>query len=289
MVIAATEHGYGYELLRKIGLSDFQASTGEFLLVRPLRVLLLLVAAVIVGRIAGRALRRVVRSAQRRSPLRTVTPRSDQRADTVAEVLAKLVRITLLVLAGLMALGQFGINPGPLIAGAGIAGVAIGFGAQSLVKDFLAGVFILVEDQYGVGDSVDLGPELAGTVEDVSLRVTRLRGADGTVWFVPNGEIRRVGNTSMGFARALVDVPVPRAGDVDGALRVLREEADAMAADEAWAARLTGPPEILGVQGLTHEAVTLRATLTTPPGQQHAVARELRTRVVARLAREASA
>ncbi|HVE93463.1 MAG TPA: mechanosensitive ion channel family protein [Acidimicrobiales bacterium] len=287
--MAATDHGYVYELFRKLGLSDFQASTGEFLLVRPLRVLLLVVLAVIAGRLAARGIKRLIRSAQRRSPLRAVTPRADQRADTVAEVLANLVRITLLGCAALMALGQFGINPGPLIAGAGIAGVAIGFGAQSMVKDFLAGVFILVEDQYGVGDTVDLSAEVSGTVEDVTLRVTRLRSADGTVWFVPNGEIRRVGNASMEFSRALVDVPIARSADVEAALVALSEEASAMVAAEPWSQMITGPPEVHGVHGLTNDAVTIRATLTTRPGQQHAVARELRTRVAARLARDASA
>ena len=286
--MAATDHGYVYELFRKLGLSDFQASTGEFLLVRPLRVLLLIVLALVAGRLAARAIKRLIRSAHQRSPLRVVTPRADQRADTVAEVLANLVRATLLGFAALMALGQFGINPGPLIAGAGIAGVAIGFGAQSMVRDFLAGVFILVEDQYGVGDTIDLSAEVSGTVEDVSLRVTRLRDDDGTVWFVPNGEIRRVGNASMGFSRALVDIPLARTADVAAALRALTEEAESMAADPGWSGRLTAAPEILGVHGITNDAVTIRATLTTQPGQQHSVARELRTRVTARLARDAS-
>lgn len=286
--MAETDHGYVYELFRKLGLSDFQASTGEFLLVRPLRVLLLVVLAVVAGRLAARAIKRVIRSAQRRAPLRSPTPRADQRADTVSEVLANLVRVTLLGFAALMALGQFGINPGPLIAGAGIAGVAIGFGAQSLVKDFLAGVFILVEDQYGVGDTVDVSADVSGTVEDVTLRVTRLRSADGTVWFVPNGEIRRVGNASMGFSRALVDFPIARTADVESALRALTQEAEAMVADERWSATITGSPEILGVHGITNDSVTIRASLTTHPGQQHAVARELRRRVAARLAREAA-
>jgi small conductance mechanosensitive channel len=191
------DHGYIYELLRKVGLSTFQASTGEFLLVRPLKILLILTLAVVLGRIAARAIRRVIGTAQARSPLRAASPRAEQRADTVADVVGNLVRTIIMVIALLMALGQLGLNLAPLIAGAGIAGVAVGFGAQTLVRDFLSGLLILMEDQYGIGDRVDLSAEVSGDVEEVNLRVTRLKGDDGTVWFVPNGEIRRVGNKSI--------------------------------------------------------------------------------------------
>ena len=191
------DHGYIYELLRKLGLSTFQASTGEFLLVRPLKIALILVLALIAGRLASRGLRRLIGAAQRRSPLRAGSPRATQRADTVADVVGNLARSLILVVALLMALGQLGLNLAPLIAGAGIAGVAIGFGAQTLVRDFLSGLLILLEDQYGVGDRVDLSAEVTGVIEEVNLRVTRLQGDDGIVWFIPNGEIRRVGNKSI--------------------------------------------------------------------------------------------
>jgi small conductance mechanosensitive channel len=194
------DHGYIYELLRKLGLSTFQASTGEFLLVRPLKIALIVVLALILGRIAARALHRVIGAAQRRSPLRASSPRAELRAGTVADVVSNLVRSAILVVALLMALGQLGLNLAPLIAGAGIVGVAIGFGAQTLVRDFLSGLLILLEDQYGIGDRVDLSTEVAGVVEEVNLRITRIKGDDGTVWFVPNGEIRRVGNKSINQA-----------------------------------------------------------------------------------------
>ena len=113
-----------------------------------------------------------------------------------------------------MALGQLGLNLAPLIAGAGIVGVAIGFGAQTLVRDFLSGLFILLEDQYGIGDTIDLRAEVVGVVEEVNLRVTRIKGADGTVWFVPNGEIRRVGNKSINPPK-----PSPRVGSDRGCYR----------------------------------------------------------------------
>jgi len=278
-------HGYIYELLIKIGLSDFQASTGEFLLVRPLKIALILVVAIIVGRIATRALRRVIGTAQRRSPLRASSARAEQRGDTVADVVSSLVRLGIFVVAALMALGQLGLNLAPLIAGAGIVGVALGFGAQSLVKDFLAGLFILLEDQFGVGDTIDLGADAVGVVEELNLRTTRVRGADGTVWFVPNGEVRRVGNQSMEFSRAVVDVPLGKDADVVRSLKSIHAEAEKFAKD--WEDRLREPPTVLGVQNIAVEGPVVRITAVTAAGDQFAVARELRTRVAERLSRDA--
>lgn len=280
-------HGYIYELLIKLGLSRFQASTGEFLLVRPLKIVLILLLAVVLGRLARRAIRRVVGAAQRRSPLRASSVRAEQRGGTVADVLSGLVRFSILGVAGLMALGQLGLNLAPLIAGAGIAGVAIGFGAQSLVKDFLAGLFILLEDQFGVGDTIDLGNDAVGVVEELNLRVTRVRGADGTVWFVPNGEVRRVGNASMEFSRAVVDVPLGRDADVARGLTSIHAEVDTFAIE--WKDRLLEPPVVLGVQNLSIDGPVVRVTAATAPGQQYAVARELRMRIAGRLHGDAQA
>ncbi|MBA2608101.1 MAG: mechanosensitive ion channel family protein [Actinobacteria bacterium] len=281
-------HGYIYELLIKLGLSRFQASTGEFLLVRPLKIVLILVLAVVLGRLATRAIRRVVGTAQRRSPVRAASPRASQRGGTVADVMSSLVRLAIFAIAALMALGQLGLNLAPLIAGAGIAGVAIGFGAQSLVKDFLAGLFILLEDQFGVGDTIDLGNDAVGVVEELNLRTTRLRGADGTVWFVPNGEVRRVGNASMEFSRALVDVPLGKDGDVARSLKSIHAEVDRFATE--WADHLIDTPVVLGVQNLSAvDGPTVRITAPTAPGEQYKVARELRQRVADRLQRDARA
>jgi small-conductance mechanosensitive channel len=196
-MLEAVEHGYLYELLRKLGLSDFQAGTVEFLLVRPLKIAAIVVAVVVLARIGSRAVRRVVVGIHTRAPLLAGTARAQQRASTVGHALASLVRAVVWVVGGLLILDQVGLNLAPLLAGAGIAGVAIGFGAQSLVRDYLSGLFILLEDQYGVGDRVNVGTNATGTVEDINLRVTRVRSTDGTVWFVPNGEIRTVGNSSM--------------------------------------------------------------------------------------------
>ncbi|MEO7837663.1 MAG: mechanosensitive ion channel family protein [Acidimicrobiales bacterium] len=279
------EHGYLYDLLLKLKFSDFGASTGEFLLVRPFRIALLILAGLFLGRMAARAARRFVRTLHARSPVRSVSIRAEQRVGTVGNVLAGMVRVAIGVVVCLLLLGEVGVNLAPFLAGAGIAGVAIGFGAQSLVKDFLSGIFILLEDQYGVGDVIDLG-DVTGTVEDLTLRITRLRATDGTVWFVPNGEIKRVGNTSMEWSRALIDVLVAYENDVASVTRSLQETALAFAAEELWCEAILEPPEVWGVQAMGADGVTIRLVVKTAPRQQYAVARELRGRITERLRRE---
>jgi small-conductance mechanosensitive channel len=281
----SVEHGYIYDLLVKLGLTDFGARTGEFLLVRPLKILLVIGIAIIVSRLAGRAVRRFLRTVQGRSPLKADSARAQQRAATLGDVLAGLTRTLIMTIAVLMVLGQLGLDLAPLIAGAGIAGIAIGFGAQSLVKDFLSGFFILVEDQYGVGDVIDV-EGASGTVEELTMRVTRLRSVDGTVWFVPNGEIRKVGNTSMEWSRALIDVVVAYDSDVGKVSAAILEEANSMTEDPAWAEKILEPPEVLGVQSMTADGLTVRLVVKTAPREQYALARELRTRISARLRRE---
>ena len=279
------DHGYLYDLLRKVGLSDFAASTGEFVLVRPFRVLLLVLAGVIISRLAARAARRSVKTLQSRSPVRSGSLRAEQRMSTVGNVLAGMARVAVGVTVLLLVLGEVGVELAPLLAGAGIAGVAIGFGAQSLVKDFLSGLFILLEDQYGVGDVIDLG-DVTGTVEDLTLRVTRLRATDGTVWFVPNSEIKRVGNTSMEWSRALIDVLVAYDNDVSAVTRSLQEVAASFSVEPPWCDAVLEPPEVWGVQAMGADGVTIRLVVKTAPRQQYAVARELRGRITERLRRE---
>ena len=278
---ATDETGYLYDLLRELGLTDFGARTIEFLLLRPLKILVLFVVAIIVARLAGRAVRRAIASFRARAPLGS-TVRGEQRASTLGEVLVSMVRAAVWAIAFLVVLDELGINLAPLIAGAGIAGVAVGFGAQSLVRDVISGLFVLLEDQYGVGDVVTLG-EASGTVEDVSLRVTRLRGVDGTVWFVPNGEIRRVGNSSMEWSKALIDVVVAYGNDLDEVSTIVINEARAFAAAADWQTVVLEPPELWGVQSMEEKGVRLRLLVKTAPGKQYVVARELRTRLSARL------
>ncbi|HEX7167915.1 MAG TPA: mechanosensitive ion channel family protein [Acidimicrobiales bacterium] len=275
-------HGYIYNLLRKIGFSHFAADTTEFLLVRPLKILLIVLVAIVASRIATRTVRRAVTSLQARSPLGSTSARSQLRTDTLRDVLASLVRTVIFALAALVVLDELGINLAPLLAGAGIAGIAVGFGAQALVRDVISGLFVLLEDQYGVGDVVTLG-EASGTVEDVSLRVTRLRAVDGTVWFVPNGEVRRVGNSSMEWSRALIDVVVAHGSDVDRVRDELLAESRAFAAETEWAASILEPPEVWGVQAMEEKGLRIRLLVKTAPRHQYAVARELRLRIAKRL------
>ena len=210
------------------------------------------------------------------SPL--LSERRRQRAETIGSVLRSIVSAFVLAVATAMVLAELDFNLGPIIASAGIVGVAVGFGAQNLIKDFLNGMFMILEDQYGVGDVIDAG-EATGTVEAVGLRTTRLRDVMGTVWHIRNGEIVRVGNKSQGWARALLDVPVTWETDVEQARQVLLAAATSMFEDEAWSSRIIETPAVWGVEDIGSSGVTLRLVVKTAPLAQWEVARELRERV----------
>ena len=213
----------------------------------------------------------------------TVSIRAAARAETLGHVLRSISALAVWTIAAMTVLGEVGINLGPLVAGAGIAGVALGFGAQSLVKDFLAGIFILVEDQYGVGDIIDVGDisgaPVSGVVESVSLRSTRLRSVNGTVWHVPNGTILRVGNMSQQWARALLDVVVGYGADIDRAQQVIKRVADEVWQDPAWSGQVLEEPEVWGIEDLGADGVTIRLVVKTQPAEQFNVLRELRGRI----------
>jgi moderate conductance mechanosensitive channel len=208
-----------------------------------------------------------------------------QRAKTMGDLLKSVITGLLIAVIGTMVLSELGVNIAPIIASAGIIGIALGFGAQSLVKDFLSGVFMIFEDQYGVGDVVDVG-EATGTVEAVSLRVTRLRDLNGTVWYVPNGEIVRVGNMSQNWSRAVVDVNVGYHEDLTKVERVLRDTAHDLWQDDDFAGLIIEEPEVTGVELFTAEGITLRVLLKTAPMEQWAVARAFRQRIKARFDHE---
>ncbi len=204
--------------------------------------------------------------------------RSKQRAQTLGAVLRSLASMGVYFVAIVMALGEFNVNLGPLIAGAGIVGVALGFGAQSLVKDFLSGIFMLIEDQYGVGDLVDLG-DAVGTVEAVNLRTTQIRDSHGTLWHVPNGEIRRVANKSQQWARAVLDIDVAYDTDINFAMNVIKGVADTLWEDALPHATVLEEPTVKGVQNFGPDAVTIRLSVKVEPAEQFAAARELRARL----------
>jgi len=208
-----------------------------------------------------------------------------QRAKTMGDLLKSVITGVLVAVFGTMVLSQLGVDIAPIIASAGIIGIALGFGAQSLVKDFLSGVFMIFEDQYGVGDVVDLG-EAVGTVEAVSLRVTRLRDLEGTVWYVPNGEILRVGNKSQNWSRTVIDVGVGYDEDLARVQRVLRDVARDLWEDEEFREVIIEEPEVTGVEALTPDAITVRVMVKTAPLEQWAIGRELRQRIKARFDHE---
>ncbi len=201
------------------------------------------------------------------------------RAQTIGSVLKSTVSIVLLIWLSLAVLNVLGVNIAPFIASAGVLGLAIGFGAQNLVRDFVSGVFMLLEDQYGVGDTIDVG-EAIGEVQSVGLRITTVRDIDGTLWYVRNGEIARVGNMSQEFAVARIELPVALTADVRRAEEVALEAAEAALEDPALAGKVLGEPSMLGVQEWSPDLVKLRMTVKTRPNKQWAVQRRLRREIL---------
>jgi small conductance mechanosensitive channel len=209
-----------------------------------------------------------------------------QRAKTLGTLLKSITSGVIVAIVLTMMLSEIGLNIGPIIASAGIVGVALGFGSQTLVKDCLTGIFLLFEDQYGVGDVVDMGEGLSGTIEAVSLRVTRLRDTHGTVWYVRNGELYRVGNMSQNWARAVLDVQVSAREDLTRARGVLADVIHDLWDDEDYEGVIIEEPEIWGIEAMTPDAVTLRVALKTAPMEQWRVARALRARIKSRFDHE---
>ncbi len=263
------------------------AQSATWLIGRPLAILAILIGAGIVRWLASKAIDRVVSRAETAAiPGAKLTfNRRAQRAQSLGTLLKSITTTVVFGIAFVMALSEVGMDIAPILASAGVLGLAIGFGAQNLVKDFLSGVMMMVEDQYGVGDVVDLG-EAVGTVENVGLRVTRVRDIDGTVWYVRNGEILRVGNQSQNWARTVLDIGVSYSEDLGRVRGVLTEVAHSLWDDEDYKGVIIEEPEVWGVQNLAPDAVIVRVTLKTAPMQQWHVAREMRERIKARFDQE---
>lgn len=267
---------------------DLAAGAGRVLLVLALALL----ARVALHRLVDRTIRTALQGGRLLrdraagtafDPTPLLSERRRQRTETLGSVLRSVASFAVLAVAGTMVLAELGLDLTPLIASAGIVGVALGFGAQHLVRDVLSGMFMLLEDQYGVGDVIDVGAAV-GSVEAVTLRTTRLRDLDGTVWHVRNGEITRVGNRSQGWSRALLDVPLAVDTDLATAREVVLEVAEDLATEEVWAPRVLGEPEVWGLERAQASGLVLRVALTTAPTERWAVERELRERLVGALA-----
>jgi len=288
--------------------SEGFASASVWIVDKPLTVLIILLLAVIARRVVRRAIDHMVeriasdkkhaeedeaartaeegrtwdpeRLADKMKQLRERTERASQRAKTLGTLFKSIATTIIWAVALMMLLGEFDVNLGPLIAGAGIIGVAVGFGAQSIVRDLLTGVFMLIEDQYGVGDVVDLG-DAVGTVESVGLRTTRLRDIAGTVWHVPNGAIARVGNMSQLWARVPLDLDVAYDTDLDEAMAIIKRVADEVWQEQGESTTVLEEPTLSGVQAFGADAVTIRVMLKTEPSEQWATARLMRRRIKA--------
>lgn len=274
---------------------------------RPLKVVLILVVAYFFNRIIRRAIARgeermiqdrerkllerqaeevedgrfedqELRARQKAQELTIATEQAKQRARTIGSIMRSAATVAILTFAILMSLGEFDINLGPLIAGAGIAGIALGFGAQSIVQDFLAGFFMLIEDQYAVGDIVDVG-EASGVVEGIGLRTTRLRDVNGTLWHVPNGQIQRVANKSQQWARAVLDIGVAYDTDIEKASRVIKAAADEVWHEHIPSATIIEEPEIWGVEMFGDNAISIRLVCKVEPGEQWMTSRIVRRRI----------
>ena len=210
--------------------------------------------------------------------------RMRQRTLTVGSLLKSVSTFIIFSVAVVVVLAMLGLNVAPILASAGVVGIAVGFGAQSLIKDFLTGVFMIMEDQYGVGDVIDTGQAI-GTVEDVGLRVTRIRDDQGVIWYVPNGSITRVGNRSHGWAVAIVDVPIGLQEDIERATRVIQETAESTIAEAEFADRVLDDPPTVHVESISAFSVLLRLTIRTQPQANRPVAQAVRARVLDALAK----
>lgn len=277
--------------------NEFLASATTWFVDRPLRMIVVLLIAWIANRLLKRSVRKVVThviTADRPDALLSrldglgvpavdiLEPEDDSRrearAKSISNVLGSTVSVIVWTIAVMTVLGIVGIDLGPLIAGAGIAGVALGFGAQSLVQDCIAGLFMLMEDQYGIGDVVDLG-EAVGVVEEITLRATVLRSLNGTVWHVPNGQVQRVGNLSQLWSVAVVDVDVAYDTDLAPARSLIEQAVQEVCATEDFADKVLEAPTVLGVESLGADGITIRAIVKVEPGNQWAFQRAAREHI----------
>jgi small-conductance mechanosensitive channel len=240
-------------------------------------LVLRLIAHRAIGRITARATRESAEGGDRTHAM-LFRERRLQRASALGAILSNAASVTIFGIAAVIIIGDMGLNLAPVLASTAVLGVAIGFGAQNLVQDFLAGIFMLLEDQYGVGDVISVGTT-TGTVEGVSLRITRMRDVNGVVWHIRNGTIKKAGNESQGWARAVVDFPVPYQHDLPWVRQMMTRTAEAMYQEPTWHEIILEEPEVWGVQSLSSDAVLMRVTARTVPLRQWEVQRELTERL----------
>jgi moderate conductance mechanosensitive channel len=263
-------------------LSELLSVDGEALVRSAFRVLGIWLLAWLGLRIVRLAASRIEQSVDDGDD--SITTLREKRGRTISQLLRSVGRVAIVTIAVLLTFNAF-INIAPILAGAGILGLAISFGAQSLVRDIISGFFFLLENQFAVGDVIEAAGK-GGAVEKMTLRVVVLRDLDGSLHIIPNGEIKVVSNKTRGWSRAVVDISVPHTEDLDRALAIVHDEATKFSDDPAWTVQLDGPVEVLGVESITDNSVALRTLLKTQPGSQWSVAREFRRRLKNRFSRE---
>lgn len=282
---------------------DLHALTGiwhehaKVLITLPLQILAVIVVTLLIRAIVHRSVDRLVEVSSAGKVPRFLSPlkeharesnifaasgllseRRRQRAGTIGSVLKSTTSILLFALGTLVILDLIGLDLAPFIAGTSIVGAAVAFGAQGVIKDFLSGMFMILEDQYGVGDFIDV-KEASGIVEAIGLRTTRLRDNEGTVWYVRNGEVVRVGNKSQLFATVVIDVPIDAEDNLEAATQAISGAIESVAADEDWKSCFLEQPEVLGVESLSRGETVLRISAKVRPHEQWRVGRELRARI----------
>lgn len=262
--------------------NEAAASTVAWVLGTPLKIAIIAVMALLLNRFVRRRIQRLMErlgSASEDASGKFLSERSreraSQRSDTIGSLLRSLTTGLIFGIAGLMMLDLIGISLVPIIASAGIIGIAIGFGAQSVVEDFLRGLFMLGEDQFGVGDRIDVG-SVNGYVERVTLRTTIVKDPTGTVWHIPNSEINYVANETQESSRAVVEVPLDYGADIDDAAEALQEAAEVACQDPSWAGRILSEPEVRGVQALGYSDLSIRVQVWVDPGVRRQFERHLR-------------
>ena len=248
-----------------------------------LQIVLILVGSGLLIRAVRILADRLVKFVQDDDPL--TTNQREQRAVTLAGIFKGVFKIVIVLVAGLTILGILGINTAPLIAGAGVAGLAISFGAQNLIRDFISGFFILLENQYKVGDVIRAAG-VSGQVEDMNLRITVLRDMEGVAHFIPNGEIKVVSNLAKEWSRAVVNVGVAYKEDLDRVVSILNRVGQELSQDAVFGLGILEPPQVLGVENFGDSQVTLRIVTKTRPLKQWETARELRKRIKGAFDRE---
>jgi small conductance mechanosensitive channel len=255
------------DLLERLDLVNYLQGAGG--VATALRVVLIAALAWI----AARLLRRLIRLFRERVTARLEDREQVKRAETLGRVFRYTVTVIVTLIAGMLILAELGVSVAPILGAAGVVGIAVGFGAQSLVKDYFTGFFILLENQIRQGDVVRLA-DRSGLVEEITLRYVRLRDYEGNVHFVPNSLISTVTNMSRGFAQAVLDVGIAYRENIDEAFQVMREVAAAMRADPAFGPRMLDDLEVAGVERWDNSAVVLRARVRTVPLEQWSVRRE---------------